>query len=61
MKSSSAKICPKNVRHHEAKLVSVFPINFLLLETNSSPALPAFWGPACLGAKSEVLYLLCLQ
>ena len=44
MKSLSAKICRKKVRHHEAKLVSIFPTNFLSREANSSPAFSAFWG-----------------
>ena len=60
MKSLSAKICRKNVRH-EGKLVSIFPTNFLLREINSSPAPPGFLGRVCSGEKSEVLYLLCLK
>ena len=48
MKNSLAKICCKNVRH-EAKLVSVFPTNFLLRETNSSPAVAVIWGWVCPG------------
>ena len=60
MKTSSTKIYLKNVSH-EAKLVSIFPTNFLSGETNSSPALPASWEWVCLGEKSEVLYLLCLK
>ena len=60
MKSLSMKICRTNVRH-EAKVVSVFPTNFLSRETNSSPTLPAFWEWVCSGEKSEVLYLLCLK
>ena len=57
MNESSTKICCKNLCH-EAKLVSIFPTNFLLQGTNSSPALPAFWGWVCSGEKSEVLYLM---
>ena len=60
MNESSTKICCKNLCH-EAKLVSIFPTNFLLQGTNSSPALPAFWGWVCSGEKSEVLYLICLK
>ena len=60
MKSLTTKTCLKNICH-EPKLVSIFPMNFLLQETNSSPALPAFWECACSGEKSEVLYLLYLK
>ena len=60
MKSLTAKICLKNTCH-EAKLVPIFPMNFLSQETNLSPALPAFWEWACSGEKSKVLYLLCLK
>ena len=55
MKSSSVKFCHKN---GQAKLVSIFPTNFSSQETNSSPALPRFWGQICSGEKTEVLYLL---
>ena len=51
----------KNVRRHEAKLVSIFPMNILWRETNLLPALSAFWGRVYSGEKSEVLYLLCLK
>ena len=49
-----AKVCHKNVRL-EAKLVSIFPTNFLSQETNSPPALSAFWEWVCSGEKWEVL------
>ena len=56
MKILSAKICHKNISH-EAKLASGFPTNFLLRETNLSPALPAFWEWVSLGEKLGVRYL----
>ena len=58
MKSSSAKICPQNVRP-EAKLVPIFPTNFSSRKTNPSPALPAFWGRVCSGEKSKY-YICCV-
>ena len=42
VKSLLAKICCKNV-DHEAKLVSIFPTNFLLQKPNLSPGLSVFW------------------
>ena len=60
MKSLLAKICRKNVRQ-EAKVVSIFPTNFLSRKTNLSPALPVFRERVCSGEKSKVLYLLGLK
>ena len=60
VQSSSAKIYSKSVRH-KAKLVSLISTNFLSRETNSSLALPAFWGRVFSGEKSRIAYLLCLK
>ena len=60
MTTLSTKVCHKNIRH-EAKLVLISPTNFLSQETNTYPAILAFWGGVCSGEKSDVLYLLCLK
>ena len=55
MERLSEKICNKN-ECHEAKLVSIFPMNFFLKRKNLFPAFPAFWGQVYSGEKLKVLY-----